>query len=120
MDGRERALRDFETITAQIADLERQLAEAKTRQDQLRRALRAALRTGALGAEKDGASEPSAAVVEAVEAVRKLGEAADATKVAETLGVTPSVARTRLQRAAGIGVLRRVKRGRYEVVEASE
>lgn len=119
MDGRERLLREFETLTGEIAEMERRLAEAKSRQDQLRRQLRAALRNGREATDESGTAEPPAATVEAVDAIRKLGEPVDAARVAELLHVTPSIARTRLQRATALGLLRRVKRGCYEVVPAT-
>jgi len=52
-------------------------------------------------------------VIDAVAGVRRSGGAVDARTLARLLKVTPSVAATRLQRAARLGLLRRVGRGQY-------
>lgn len=52
-------------------------------------------------------------VIDAVAGVRRAGGAVDARTLARLLKITPSVAATRLQRAARLGLLRRVGRGQY-------
>jgi hypothetical protein len=52
-------------------------------------------------------------VIDAVAGVGRIGGAVDARTLARQLRITPSAAATRLQRAARLGLLRRVGRGRY-------
>ena len=52
-------------------------------------------------------------VIDAVAGVGRLGGAVNARMLARQLRITPSVAATRLQRAARLGLLRRIRRGYY-------
>jgi hypothetical protein len=52
-------------------------------------------------------------VIDAVAGVGRLGGAVDARMLARLLQITPSIAATRLQRAARLGLLRRIGRGYY-------
>ena len=122
MSANERLLKDFEAVTAEVTSLEARLAEATARRDRIRRDLRAALRNGASRPEEDGVDDDDAphSATATADAIRAHGQPVDAAKLGELLGVTPSIARTRLQRAAKLRLLRRVSRGQYEVVSVEE
>lgn len=120
MDAREKMLRQFETATEEVADLARRLAEATERRDTFRKQLRAMLRNGSMPPEspKDRATnvESPESLTDTVAAIRGVGEPVDASRLAELLKVSPSIARTRLQRGTKAGMLRRLSRGKYEAM----
>ena len=91
-------------------DLRRQLDALGSEPTDVERRIRAAASRGRLWA-----MEAPGHVIDAVAAVSRRGGAVDARTLARLLNVTPAAAGARLQRAARLGLLRRVGRGQYAV-----
>jgi hypothetical protein len=111
-------LRELDILGRELSDLARRIREARTRWDRVRRALRAApivLRGRRSVAQKSevSAMEAPGHVIDTIAAIPRGGGPIDARTLARLLRVTPSVAGTRLQRAAKLGLVRRVGRGPY-------
>jgi hypothetical protein len=111
-------LRELDILGSVLADLERRVRAARARWGRIRRALRAAptaqrRRQLVAGQSKVAAMEAPGHVIDTVAAIPRAGGPIAARTLARLLRVTPSVAGTRLRRAAKLGLVRRVGRGQY-------
>jgi hypothetical protein len=107
-------LRELDILSSELTDLEHRIRKARARWDRVRRTLRATRgRPSARGQTKVSAMEAPGHVVDTVAAIPRGGGPIDARKLARLLNLTASVAGTRLQRAAKVGLLRRLGRGQY-------
>jgi hypothetical protein len=111
-------LRELDILGSDLADFERRVRAARARWDRVRRALRATptvrrRRQSVAGQSKVSAMEAPGHVIDTVAAIPRGGGRIDARTLARLLKVTPAVAGTRLQRAAKLGLVRRVGRGQY-------
>lgn len=111
-------LRELDILSSELTDLEHRIRKARARWDRVRRTLRATPtvlrgRQSARGLTKVSAMEAPGHVVDTVAAIPRRGGPIDARTLARLLNVTTSVAGTRLQRAAKLGLLRRRGRGQY-------
>jgi hypothetical protein len=111
-------LRELDVLGAELADLERRVRAATGRCLRIRRLLRATP-PPAYGRKLDArqrevsANEAPGHVIDTVKAIPPGGGPIDARTLARLLKVKPSVAANRLQRAAKLGLVRRVGRGQY-------
>jgi hypothetical protein len=111
-------LREFDMLTSELADLAHRVQEVSLRWGRIRRAL-VAMPTVASGPEQAAAQRTVSMmdvpghVVDALAAIPRGAGPIDAGRLARRLKVTPSVASARLQRAAKLGLVRRVGRGQY-------
>lgn len=112
--------RELDALDSELTYLERRIRAARVRCARVRRALPATpalprVRPPAAPSGRMSAMEAPGHVIDAVAAVSRRGGAVDARTLARLLRVTPPVAGARLQRAARLGLLRRVGRGQYTV-----
>jgi hypothetical protein len=110
-------LRALDALGSELVDLERRIRKTRAHWTRVRRMLRArpAARRAPRSDGRQGelsVTEAPGHVVDTVAAIPR-GRPIDARTLAGLLQVTPSVAGTRLQRAAKLGLVSRVGRGRY-------
>jgi hypothetical protein len=111
-------LNELDVLGGELTDLEHRVRAARGRCLRIRRVLLATAaparaRQSTVRPSGRSASEVPGHVVDTVAAIPPNGGPVDARTLARLLNVKPSVAATRLQRAAKFGLVRRIGRGRY-------
>jgi hypothetical protein len=113
------ALKEFESVVAEIGEMRERLAALEASRDRLRKQLRSLAgnteSSSALGASGESSAAPSLAITEIVTVVRTLGGSAKLADIAKAAALDTKVTATRLQRAEKLGFIKRVGHGQYQL-----